>query len=657
MGSGFLKLIQDNSLRMPLMWQPPPNSKDSTQQKEDFCRQLYDILWTALNNRVNLIHMQHPVFNPWPLLASSAAENSTIIVGLLLNPEQSLRTVDHGPSAENKPAAAKFREFWGEKAELRRFKDGRILESLVWDRTSSNNDVLKQIIVHTIHRHFKSETSDYIRFNGVTQQPLLPSDDLDSTSPIALFQPINLAYESLEVTVREMKGLPLHVRQLSAASPQLCCASYSVPLLNSPNNRMSPANVCIQFEGSARWPDDLSAIQRTKIALLLKVSEGLTQSSTGIMSRLGLENHARDMHNQAFLDVVYPSGAAFRLRIHCERELSILQNELKSRLNDQNLRNEFAKALSAYRRDFVQAPLHTQAIKTLSTRYPLLSPSIRLLKNWRDSHLLSSHFCDELIEILSVRTFVHPQPWQPPGSAMTAFLRTLTFISNWEWQSDPLIIDLHNEMSIDDIEGIKLRFKAWRKLDPAMNRTALFVASDLDPSGINWTEQSPSKVVAARFSALAKACCNLVEEQGLDCRLENLFTPSITDYDFVLHLNRKFINRSTSRPTFKNLQVQSDSEDVCSIGFDPIQLFLEELTGLFGSNVLFFHNSHETNLIAGLWNPQTGPRSWKINLTYSTMPMLNTEGAQQMITINKPATLHDIARLGGDLISRIEVKK
>lgn len=31
-------------------------------------------------------------------------------------------------------AAAAFRAFWGDKAELRRFKDGSILEAVVWDQ-------------------------------------------------------------------------------------------------------------------------------------------------------------------------------------------------------------------------------------------------------------------------------------------------------------------------------------------------------------------------------------------------------------------------------------------------------------------------------------------------------------------------------------------
>ena len=39
----------------------------------------------------------------------------------------------------------------------------------------------------------------------------------------------------------------------------------------------APADVILQFEGSGRWPDDLVAIQRTKIAFLLKINDMLQE--------------------------------------------------------------------------------------------------------------------------------------------------------------------------------------------------------------------------------------------------------------------------------------------------------------------------------------------------------------------------------------------
>ena len=43
--------------------------------------------------------------------------------------------MDHGPAADepDQSTTNRFCEFWGDKAELQRFKDGRIIESVVWD--------------------------------------------------------------------------------------------------------------------------------------------------------------------------------------------------------------------------------------------------------------------------------------------------------------------------------------------------------------------------------------------------------------------------------------------------------------------------------------------------------------------------------------------
>lgn len=45
-----------------------------------------------------------------------------IMVGVQTDPAAALQLRDIGPPAENVKAAAKFRQFWGDKAELRRFQ-------------------------------------------------------------------------------------------------------------------------------------------------------------------------------------------------------------------------------------------------------------------------------------------------------------------------------------------------------------------------------------------------------------------------------------------------------------------------------------------------------------------------------------------------------
>jgi U3 small nucleolar RNA-associated protein 22 len=656
----------DCIVTLPISSQHTPTSQQRDAISDDtmYCQKLYHSLKAGLRDRAMLIYMEPPQ-NPmvWPRIQTQSLESQGAVqVGLLLNPEQVNRTVERGPSAEDKESAAIFRRFWGEKAELRRYKDGSIQESLIWSSSEIQGSVLRQIVTHIVRRHIGDEAAVGLEIVGESFDRLLSTQSATFVEPVSLYQAVMSAFETAEKDIRSLDGLPLQIRHISAADSQLRYASVRPPGLDPVRCMMDPANICVQFEGSSRWPDDLSAVQRTKIAFLLKIGELLEELTAGLTTRLGLENADRKLVNVAFLDILYPSGAFFRMRIHHERELNLLERTLKGDISTAASREEIASALSLFRRDFVQAPLHTQAVRTLSTRFPLLSPCMRLMKKWRDSHLLSSHISDEFIEILTIRTFVHPYPWSVPGSIMTGFLRTLTSISKWDWRSDPLIVDFNNEMTSQDIDAIKLRFKAWRQIDPAMNRVAMFVASNVDRDGNTWTESSPSKVVAARFISLAKAACVLLQEQGMSLKPEALFAASTRDYDFVIHLNERFIKDKQvkdkgRRIAFKNLQIQA-SEDRGLAGFKPVHALVEELRKLYGGSILFLHNERECSVIAGLWNPQTGPRPWKVNIPYSTMPVLpfDEEGADN-VCINKAATLHAIARLGGDMVSQIDVNQ
>ncbi len=107
-------------------------------------------------------------------------------------------------------------------------------------------------------------------------------------------------------------------------------------------------------------------------------------------------------------------------------------------------------------------------------------------------------------------------------------------------------------------------------------------------------------------------------------------------------------------PAFKNLQVQP-SGDPHLAGYNPVDLFFEEIERSFGANVVLFRDVSSDEVIAGLWNPQTGPRPWKVYLAYSAEPSYGEGQDKEQISINKRAILNEMARLGGDLIDRIDV--
>ncbi|KAH7369894.1 pre-rRNA processing protein-like protein Utp22 [Rhexocercosporidium sp. MPI-PUGE-AT-0058] len=624
-----------------------------------FSSKLYDVLNEGLMDRVGLIDVQEQELPSWSVKAACPAQQAqqdpSLQVSVVFDPANIDRLVDHGPPAEEKKKAAKFQKFWGEKAELRRFKDGSILESLIWPPGSAHT-IFREIVTYLVNRHMGQKSSASLVFIGEGFDKIL----LASGTSTKLFDGLREAYRVFEKKIRDLEELPLQLRQLSPVSPQLRYSSIDQPVFSSSHPMKVPADVLIQFEGSGRWPDDIVAIQRTKIAFLLKIGS-LLQGDHGITTRLGLENEDMPLQNCAFLDVMYDSGVAFRLRIHNDREQTLLERQIKDKSSDHHAREAAVSALSVYKKMFIHLPLHTQSISTHCTRFPLLSPTIRLMKMWFDKHMLLGHVSEELIEILVARTFLQPYPWQAPSSVMTGFLRTLLFISRWDWRLSPLIVDFTGTMTTAEVDSINTRLEAWRKIDPGMNRTVIFAASNHDPTGTGFTDKGPSKMVASRMTALARSACKLIKDQGIELDPRSLFATSTNDYDFVIHISSAFAGdqrrKEGAKSRFKNLELQ-EKTDLGLVGYQPIQLYVEELQRLYPSSIIFFHGAATDSTIGGLWNPQNiTPRAFKVNSAFATKVVAPETGGSEKVIMDKSAILAEIARLGEDMVSRIEVHR
>jgi U3 small nucleolar RNA-associated protein 22 len=202
------------------------------------------------------------------------------------------------------------------------------------------------------------------------------------------------------------------------------------------------------------------------------------------------------------------------------------------------------------------------------------------------------------------------------------------------------------------MEAIRTRFAAWRSIDPAMNSVSMFVGSDIDPDGVTWTQyEMPAKVVATRICTLAKAVTKVVQEQGPELDVSQLFIPALEPYDFIIHLSTKLQqNRSTAVAKFKNLKT---SNDPTRAGKDTVvKAFVRDLQACFSPNIIFFSGNEQSEVIGGLWNPVTlKPKSWSLGLAYSTVP------ADATVSINRGAMLNEISRLGLGVVSSIEVQK
>ncbi|KAK3990963.1 putative nucleolar protein 6 [Cladorrhinum sp. PSN332] len=655
---------------------------------------VYSVLKRALadkelGERARLINIKTPGSAKWALSERpKSQEKSGLEIGILFDPQNMARTVDKGPTAgasiEEREECENFRKFWGDKAELRRFERDTIRETLVWG-AKTPFDLCEEIMRYILARHLRiGNIRDDIDFYGNGLDALLSLKPSDAT----LYNEARTAFGTFEHDIRTLEDLPLRPRQIAPICPELRHASIKPPTLKpSSKSGPRPMDCIISFEASGKWPESIMAIQRTKIAFLLMIGNLLERAKPGLLrTHVGMEDAEFETENLAFLDVVYESGAAFRLRIHSDLEETLLERQVKDKTVEQYLRQRATAHLAAFRRLYTNLPLHNQTISTAVTRFPALSPTIRLVKHWFSSHKLSNHFTEEFIELVCLHVFWSPYPWDAPSSASTGFARVLLFLSRWDWRSEPLIVAEQDEISNKERQVIGTRLEAWRKIDPGMGKTVLVVATAGETSGVAWTGEKPGKVVAARMSMLARAGSSLIRSEGatgLDWR--RLFVASLGEYDVLIHLNvkavreclRSFENEEEDGEgegeekrvrKYKNLDERTGME-MLPVGEHPSDVLLKELERVYGGGsegvlVFFRGKAEEDGVIGGVWNPLVGRRKWRVVKRGGGNYMVGKkrkggeeeEGEEEMVEVNREAVLSEIARVGGGLVERIEVR-
>ena len=187
---------------------------------------LYQIFKRGLGDRVILLDLRAPTLQSWSTAKPQPRPKGDIMIelGLLLNMDAASRLIDHGPSADDQVASEDFRRFWGEKSELRRFKDGSISESLVW---SPSRPVTEQITGWLLERHFKASKESLACKSSKLDSQLLEADF--QISPAEAFRLIDSKFQSLSSNLHQLEGLPLPIRSILPTDPALRSSTLSHP--------------------------------------------------------------------------------------------------------------------------------------------------------------------------------------------------------------------------------------------------------------------------------------------------------------------------------------------------------------------------------------------------------------------------------------------
>ncbi|KAG8708598.1 hypothetical protein FRC11_006343 [Ceratobasidium sp. 423] len=305
--------------------------------------QLTSTIRKAPGTRVKACVVLQPAPTLRPLSQSTPNSVPFIELGLILDQTEAPRLVDYGPPADDVAGSEVFRAFWGPKSELRRFKDRRIVESVVWE---FHFGIELEPVQRTVYDEVQIKSAEDLPLAVVTASPISPS--LRGTSDFYPW-PMDLARYS---------ALPDSIKYIP------------------------PMDAILQLEKSARWPDDLAAIQKIKLAFFVGIADAL---------------RARD---EKIRTAVAPDSDATETNIHDNCSLETLLDGI---ISDSNAAPGMVAAaqdaLRIHETRFLHMPRHHAAVAALSHRCPSYVPTIRLVVRWLGVHMLLAHISHPLMEL------------------------------------------------------------------------------------------------------------------------------------------------------------------------------------------------------------------------------------------------------------------
>ncbi|KAI8815755.1 Nrap protein [Fimicolochytrium jonesii] len=594
----------------------------------------------ALTNRATLVSTWIDALPAWSidnLPVTYGEANAAVYVGLNLDAEHAIRFVEHGPSPDDAAAAEKFRNLWGPKSELRRFKNGEILESVLFDCPNTLDEralIVGKMVTYLLHRHITLPATKILYWAGQFNTFLTaPGISLQTNT----FQTALDAFTTFAKTLRRLDGLPLSITQVTPIAPGLRHTAVFVPqplpadsgaaALEAYRPFHAPLECIISFESSGRWPDDLDAIQLSKRAFYLRIAEEMCKQHPGTRAvvETGKGGHVGESGG---LEVTTVEGYTFRCTIHVERERHLLEKiieaQRKPKTNNVPLgldtsdntvstkwtQESYTAALAYHTKTYINTPYHAHHIATLCTTHTFLPHAIRLTKRWLGAHMLSPHVSDEWVESVVVAALLADGA-EVPASPSTAFLRVLHVLAHWDFRSTPLVASLDPEaVSLTIRREIHSAFTRTRADPAAKNNAAVMcVAHARDIQGTWWKEGSPGVAVAERIGDLARACLGIVESllggkvggsRGVDRTVMKLFTPTPTHFDILVPLSpahnpryREHIHYNASLltatlPKYKNLVPVADRTRAVVATVDTVRSYVAELRRMLGEAGILF---------------------------------------------------------------------
>ncbi|XP_071110262.1 nucleolar protein 6-like [Haliotis cracherodii] len=642
---------------------------------------LLKLMEQALGNRIHLLQPQLTACPQWSITEKPPGPETvgSLMFGLLLNPQTANSIINKGPPAQA-PEAREFRELWGDKSELRRFQDSSICEAVVWMTSSlisKRRHVCSKVVKHILNRHADIPSCN-IHFLSQHLDSLLhlPKPKGDNSvygtgeeEHMAIVQSL----DQLSKLLHRLDDLPLSVKSVQGVSPvfrfaevfpampaipaniQTTNASTGSEFLPHPDKPapfyMPTMTVMCKLEGSGKWPDDLEAMRRLKAAYFLQLSQALKKKDPAFFVKIA----------PAHLDVL-KDGYVFRLKIGNMREITLSKMYTSPDGTTQSHDTEESRRLQ---REYSARPKLTSTLHGIQQQNNTFSGAVRLVKRWISSHMMLDYIAEEAVELVVAHCYINPAPYTAPGSPIVGFFRFLSILSTFDWKTQPLIVNLNNEFSKDDISDIQKKFAEDRSSLPLM-----CLCTPHDRLIGHWTRERPTVPILQRLVLLAQQSLQMLQQQlqhdYINADFKTIFRPPLDAFDLVIYLKTKHIPRqhqavdiamATKIPTRESESTWRRLMPV--VDYDPVQFYLEELRGAFGDLALFFHDKYGGSTIGIVWKPKAKEtRPFKVSdVGGCTLDSSASNADDILLKVNMDAIIADFEVLGKGLVTHIKKMK
>ncbi|ETO64236.1 hypothetical protein F444_18189, partial [Phytophthora nicotianae P1976] len=591
-------------------------------------RKLESVLSQALTDRVSLVRPVTEDDAEWNMQDNSLPMQRKVALGLRINSDNALRIVDKGPSADDKVASTQFRQFWRGKSELRRFKDGAIIEAVVWEGigTENRHRVLDAIVNFIIPAHCPQLTPSQIKTSNAALYSALDVEELvalkTKTSNASFESTMNsvsklwVIFNNFAKTLRDLDSLPLKVSDVLPVHPAFRYTSlfpvqphplaYSkgekidaAPMAHV-NTVLEPLVLHVKFERSSAWPSEKKALMHAKTGFYVHIGHEL-------QSRLNLRCEvAKDCVD------VFISGYVFRLVIRSDKELSVVTGAAGVKKLAIVHSPEYVMA----KREADYVSKHASTVHALHTKNTAYGPTVRLVQRWLADKALSNVLAIEAVELLVADVFLSSASTSSPHSVLSSFLRFLKRVASFDWQNVPFIVDLNS--SLDDAKRREILKRFDASSTSPSTHPAMFIAADYEDMDClsSWTRFTPDKVVVQRLVSLAQASYGVLvhwlASGASSSGWKTAFSSSRMEFDAMLQLATENLPTKRIRvdgdkkhpfvaPVYKNMDMTAVP---VMIGFDPVHELLQDLQRVFGHLAFFFVNGVETTEILITWKPQ-----------------------------------------------------